>query len=140
MITFDNGQQKRFNCTMCAKSFKAEATARFHIKAVHVEMPQYGCIICEHKSKTKGDLKKHVAHVHTAKPETCQLCKKVVKRLYTHNYKQHREKRFQCKICEEKFTENNQLTKHMSRHINEQHTCLNCPESFSSFRNLTHHL
>ena len=137
--TVGNGQQEMFNCTMCAKSFKAEATARFHMKAVHVEMPQYGCIICEHKSKTKGDLKKHVLQVHTAKPETCELCKKVVKRLYRHNYKQHREKRFQCKICEDKFAENNQLKKHMSRHINEQHTCLNCPESFSSFRNLTHH-
>ena len=58
MNTIGNGQQEGFNCTMCPKSFKAEATANFHIKAVHVEMPQYGCVICEHKSKTKGDLKK----------------------------------------------------------------------------------
>ena len=79
-------QLQLFNCNMCPKTFKRQETVKRHLEWVHVEISQYGCNICEHKSKTKGDLKKHVSQVHNSQPETCQLCQKVVNRLYTHNY------------------------------------------------------
>ena len=92
------------------------------MEGVHVETSQYGCIICEHKSKTKAHLKQHMWKVHTAAtPETCQVFKKVVRRLYIHNYYWHGEKRFPCTIYGEHFLRKSQLETHMKKHRKEPH-------------------
>lgn len=71
----------------------------------------------------------------------CHICNKHVSRLNRHLSTHSDEKKFQCTICENRFTEKGSLRKHLLIHSGEKKfQCKTCDKQFTEKGSLTWHL
>lgn len=102
----------------------------------------YCCNICKETFTKFNDLIIHDSTVHTdlAKTFSCKTCGKLFlsyDRLLIHE-KIHREKLFECQLCQKKFTQQKTLDKHLNVHIG-LYTCQKCGYKAPSMRDLKIH-
>lgn len=87
--------EKDYVCEVCGKGFIRKDMMTLHIRRVH-ELYQFPCPYCEDKFNTRYQLEVH---------------------LHDHD---EVEKRFECQICSQKFTNNNFLRTHINKvHIDK---------------------
>ena len=111
--------EKRFQCSICSKSFKTKESLRSHTLHQHL------CSICDANFSQKSKLEKHKDSVHTAE-----------------NINHKGKVSFQCKICNGIFRSKHNL--HL--HIDEVHEgqkplkCERCGSSFTQKSSLDGHI
>lgn len=102
----------------------------------------YNCNICPETFTKFNDLIAHDMTIHTDLPKKfcCEKCGKLFlnnERLITHEAI-HREKLFECKLCQKKFTHQKTLDAHLNVHIG-LYTCEKCGYKASNMYNLKVH-
>ena len=115
-------------CDVCGKYFY---NVKEHM-VIHQEGNEIECDIC---GRSYLFLEEHMKTQHKERPKTkCEKCGKLFlinKSLTLHNC------RFQCKICDEGFSSNRYLEKHILDH---KHACMICFIEFSSSDELNNHI
>ena len=102
-----------FPCEVCSKVFRKKKHLTLHYKSHDKNNFTFKCEIC-YKELSKGSMSEHRRlHARTEDPP----------------------KRFECEICQTKFTANNSLKLHMQTHQSERmkYSCHICAREFLHF-------
>ena len=116
-----SGKQIRFECNDCDKSYSTKTKLRFHQANIHGAGEYPGecptiCSICNKKLSSKSAKDEHEATVHMGM------------------------KRFQCDLCEKRFTRATFLYGHKrSHHSSLKLKCDKCQMTFSFIQSLREH-
>ncbi|XP_030366898.1 LOW QUALITY PROTEIN: zinc finger protein 366-like [Strigops habroptila] len=119
------GEQKHWQCPMCAKSYTSKYNLVTHILE-HSGIKPHACIQC-------GKLFKQLSHLHThmlthqgTRPHKCQVCHKA----FTLSW-----------LCGKEFNRMHNLMGRMHLHSDSKpFKCLYCPSKFTLKGNLTRHV
>nr|CAD7407050.1 unnamed protein product [Timema cristinae] len=111
-------------------------------KPFECERP-YCCNVCSLKFRAKSDLKRHsFTHV-ADKPFNCGDCGakfNQLAHLRNHTRRHTGEKPFSCPLCGKKFGRSSTLAKHKASHKEIRYNCLECPEKFKTSVDLIKHI
>ncbi|XP_018396629.1 PREDICTED: zinc finger protein 235-like [Cyphomyrmex costatus] len=128
---------KSYKCGTCNKEFKNKYNLRIH-ERIHNDEKPYKCDICGHMTRSKYNLSAHILAMHfdderfksnrhlytVGKSYKCGTCHKEFKGKWHFNrhVKTHTgEKPYQCKLCEFKCSQKENLTSHVkSKHRNDE--------------------
>eukprot|EP00179_Madagascaria_erythrocladioides_P005362 CAMPEP_0198317104 /NCGR_PEP_ID=MMETSP1450-20131203/6713_1 /TAXON_ID=753684 ORGANISM="Madagascaria erythrocladiodes, Strain CCMP3234" /NCGR_SAMPLE_ID=MMETSP1450 /ASSEMBLY_ACC=CAM_ASM_001115 /LENGTH=242 /DNA_ID=CAMNT_0044020287 /DNA_START=30 /DNA_END=758 /DNA_ORIENTATION=+ len=113
---------RRFDCARCGKCFKTTRDRAQHVLTVHEKLRPHKCTICHAEFGLKGNLTKHIKSIHEASSATrlhCPQCTKsfsIKGNLVKHIQTVHEQRnRFDCEICERRYTRRSSLRQHMDR-------------------------
>ena len=118
----------KFTCPMCKKCFKTKSSLQQHQKCVHIEEFNYMCNICGHLFKAAGTLAQHVK----SHSFFCHHCKKafVMQEDLTAHKSHCFQKKFQCSLCDLKFSRKRDVDRHVSVvHFPVYTYCVICEKS-----------
>ena len=138
---FTHFKTKDWQCSICNGKYKSKYVLNQHIRnhgaeavkcnicdlmvsniyghkaGAHGEVKLFKCTKCDKTIQNKGDFKKHMARVHDATPVKCDICNVMVKSLYGHSIRVHREKQHTCNICDKKIATKWHLEQHLKTHL-----------------------
>lgn len=105
---------------------------------------RFDCYVCQKKLSGNFEFLKHfsVSHPKDEVKYQCYICNGFVKkyRSYTRHIEGHVEKRFECDICNLKFSQKITLVTHLSSHSNlKKFECVDCKVSFKQNSSLFKH-
>ena len=134
--------EKIHKCKECSKIFKYKRSLIFHTKTVHSENRPFKCIYCSKTFKTKGSLKEHKNNIHEKENEKCYFpnCNYEGKHLRAHLRTHNKEKKYNCEICNEKFTTVNLLNKHKKNNHPKIIKCKFCDYKVFELKRLKRHV
>lgn len=132
---------RRFDCGVCAKSFKYKQGLADHMKRKHGEQQRpvvvdFGCTLCSKSFASSQELNKHVLS-HKKKQVSCrkQGCSQIFnteKEMRRHVDRAHLDKKYSCRICSKMFTRVSNLNRHMKLHQNiREFPCTLCGKEFT---------
>lgn len=140
------GQQPKFHCTDCNKSFSRQDSLQIH-SLIHAEKP-WSCRQCEQSFESRDTLSVHEIEKHSdSRSWLCDLCGKIfphVMQLRIHR-RAHVEvaqqmRRFRCEKCPRLFRNRFLLRTHMQEHNTEKPVmCEVCGLTFSDQKTLEQH-
>ncbi|XP_053552802.1 telomere zinc finger-associated protein [Bombina bombina] len=111
--------EKPFQCHLCGKTFRTQASLHKHNRTHTGERP-FSCEYCDQKFTDKTPLLRHVASRHQeGRPHYCQICGKTFKaieQLRVHVARHKGVRKFECTECGYKFTRQAHLRRHMEIH------------------------
>ena len=120
---------KKFECSICFKSFKGPNRLQIHERVHSGERP-YRCNYCQKEFKEKSNLKQHESIHKGEKYHVCKFCQKTfghISTLIKHERIHTGEKPFKCKICSKSFTSSTSLKLHQIVHTKDKsHVCKFC--------------
>ena len=100
----------------------------------------YNCPFCDNFYDTQSELNHHHKQKHP--PVQCTVCKQLCatpNTLARHMYK-HKERKFSCQYCDEKFAFKSEVEIHMANHQGDAtHFCRKCTKSFQRIGELREH-
>ena len=139
---------KKFQCQKCKKSLGSNFTLKRHLEVVHHGLQPFSCNLCEKSFKQSKDLKLHIDTIHHGIKFPCGICSRVFDlphSLYKHKRFKHLEilkiLKYECDICEKKFTDARKLKGHMvSKHSFSVFKCDFCEIDFTARWNLKEHI
>ncbi|KAJ1209096.1 hypothetical protein NDU88_004475 [Pleurodeles waltl] len=137
------GDQKRWKCTMCEKSYTSKYNLVTHILG-HSGIKPHACSRC-------GKLFKQLSHLHThmlthqgMRPHKCQVCHKAftqTSHLKRHMMQHSEVKPYNCRICGRGFAYPSELKSHESKHESgRENICVECGLDFPTLAQLKRHL
>ncbi|XP_048358572.1 zinc finger protein 366 [Sphaerodactylus townsendi] len=137
------GEQKRWQCPMCDKSYTSKYNLVTHILG-HSGIKPHACSRC-------GKLFKQLSHLHThmlthqgTRPHKCQVCHKAftqTSHLKRHMMQHSDVKPYSCRICGRGFAYPSELKGHESKHENgRENICIECGLDFPTLAQLKRHL
>lgn len=137
------GEQKRWQCPMCEKSYTSKYNLVTHILG-HSGIKPHACCRC-------GKLFKQLSHLHThmlthqgTRPHKCQVCHKAftqTSHLKRHMMQHSEVKPYSCRICGRGFAYPSELKAHESKHENgRENICIECGLDFPTLAQLKRHL
>ncbi|KAJ8287001.1 hypothetical protein GJAV_G00045880 [Gymnothorax javanicus] len=137
------GEQKRWKCRMCEKSYTSKYNLVTHILG-HSGIKPHGCGQC-------GKLFKQLSHLHThmlthqgARPHKCQVCHKAftqTSHLKRHMMQHSDVKPYSCGVCGRGFAYPSELRAHEAKHERGQgNICVECGLDFPTLAQLKRHL
>nr|XP_055023271.1 zinc finger protein 366 isoform X2 [Misgurnus anguillicaudatus] len=137
------GDQKRWKCRMCEKSYTSKYNLITHILG-HSGIKPHGCRLC-------GKLFKQLSHLHThmlthqgARPHKCQVCHKAftqTSHLKRHMMQHSDVKPFSCGVCGRGFAYPSELRAHEPKHDRgRENVCVECGLDFPTLAQLKRHL
>uniref|UniRef100_A0AAR2IR38 Zinc finger protein 710 n=1 Tax=Pygocentrus nattereri TaxID=42514 RepID=A0AAR2IR38_PYGNA len=137
------GDQKRWKCRMCEKSYTSKYNLVTHILG-HSGIKPHGCGLC-------GKLFKQLSHLHThmlthqgARPHKCQVCHKAftqTSHLKRHMMQHSDVKPYSCGICGRGFAYPSELRAHELKHERgQENVCVECGLDFPTLAQLKRHL
>uniref|UniRef100_A0A8D0BH27 Zinc finger protein 366 n=1 Tax=Salvator merianae TaxID=96440 RepID=A0A8D0BH27_SALMN len=137
------GEQKRWQCPMCDKSYTSKYNLVTHILG-HSGIKPHACSRC-------GKLFKQLSHLHThmlthqgTRPHKCQVCHKAftqTSHLKRHMMQHSDVKPYSCRICGRGFAYPSELKAHESKHENgRENICIECGLDFPTLAQLKRHL
>lgn len=137
------GDQKRWKCRMCEKSYTSKYNLITHILG-HSGIKPHGCRLC-------GKLFKQLSHLHThmlthqgARPHKCQVCHKAftqTSHLKRHMMQHSDVKPFSCGVCGRGFAYPSELRAHELKHDRgRENVCVECGLDFPTLAQLKRHL
>ncbi|XP_051508635.1 zinc finger protein 366 isoform X2 [Myxocyprinus asiaticus] len=137
------GDQKRWKCRMCEKSYTSKYNLITHILG-HSGIKPHGCTLC-------GKLFKQLSHLHThmlthqgARPHKCQVCHKAftqTSHLKRHMMQHSDVKPYSCSICARGFAYPSELRAHELKHERgQENVCVECGLDFPTLAQLKRHL
>lgn len=105
---------------------------------------RFDCYLCQAQLSGNFLFLKHFAAIHPKQEVKyqCYVCKNYVKkyRSYTRHLESHVEKRFECDVCNQKFSQKITLMTHLSSHSNvKQFECIECNLKFKQNSSLFKH-
>ncbi len=109
------GQQKRFQCSQCDKTFSRHYGLKVHM-SVHSSKRDYSCSHCSQYFKTALSKSRHEQRHN--KQHECTVCHKRFANsvdLRRHGYSHSDEKKFRCHLCSTAFKQHSGLSKHNKR-------------------------
>ncbi|XP_057689045.1 zinc finger protein 366 [Corythoichthys intestinalis] len=137
------GDQKRWKCRMCDKSYTSKYNLVTHILG-HKGIKPHGCHLC-------GKLFKQLSHLHThllthrgMRPHKCQVCHKAftqTSHLKRHMMQHSDVKPYSCSVCGRGFAYPSELRAHELKHEKGQdNVCVECGLDFPTLAQLKRHL
>ncbi|XP_072272341.1 zinc finger protein 366 isoform X1 [Pyxicephalus adspersus] len=137
------GDQKRWKCPMCEKSYTSKYNLVTHILG-HSGIKPHACAHC-------GKLFKQLSHLHThmlthqgTRPHKCQVCYKAftqTSHLKRHMMQHSDVKPYNCRICGRGFAYPSELKVHESKHESgRDNICVECGLDFPTLVQLKRHL
>ncbi|KAJ7335837.1 hypothetical protein JRQ81_013778 [Phrynocephalus forsythii] len=137
------GEQKRWQCPMCDKSYTSKYNLVTHILG-HSGIKPHACSRC-------GKLFKQLSHLHThmlthqgTRPHKCQVCHKAftqTSHLKRHMMQHSDIKPYSCRICGRGFAYPSELKVHEAKHENgRENICIECGLDFPTLAQLKRHL
>ncbi|XP_067268924.1 zinc finger protein 366 isoform X4 [Pseudorasbora parva] len=137
------GDQKRWKCRMCEKSYTSKYNLITHILG-HSGIKPHGCNLC-------GKLFKQLSHLHThmlthqgARPHKCQVCHKAftqTSHLKRHMMQHSDVKPYSCGVCGRGFAYPSELRAHELKHERgQENVCVECGLDFATLAQLKRHL
>ncbi|KAI1905264.1 hypothetical protein AGOR_G00014320 [Albula goreensis] len=137
------GEQKRWKCRMCEKSYTSKYNLVTHILG-HSGIKPHGCSQC-------GKLFKQLSHLHThmlthqgARPHKCQVCHKAftqTSHLKRHMMQHSDIKPYSCGVCGRGFAYPSELRAHELKHEKgQENVCVECGLDFPTLAQLKRHL
>ncbi|XP_070689364.1 zinc finger protein 366 isoform X2 [Pempheris klunzingeri] len=137
------GDQKRWKCRMCEKSYTSKYNLVTHILG-HNGIKPHGCHLC-------GKLFKQLSHLHThllthkgMRPHKCQVCHKAftqTSHLKRHMMQHSDVKPYSCSVCGRGFAYPSELRAHELKHEKgQENICVECGLDFPSLAQLKRHL
>nr|CAD7449918.1 unnamed protein product [Timema bartmani] len=134
--------EKPYACTVCPARFSQSSALKSHVR-IHTGERPYCCNVCSLKFRAKSDLKRHsFTHV-ADKPFNCGDCGakfNQLAHLRNHTRRHTGEKPFSCPLCGKKFGRSSTLAKHKASHKEIRYNCLECPEKFKTSVDLVKHI
>ncbi|XP_016363019.1 zinc finger protein 366-like isoform X2 [Sinocyclocheilus anshuiensis] len=137
------GDQKRWKCRMCEKSYTSKYNLITHILG-HSGIKPHECNLC-------GKLFKQLSHLHThklthqgARPHKCQVCHKAftqTSHLKRHMMQHSNVKPYSCGVCGRGFAYPSELRAHELKHERgQENVCVECGLDFPTLAQLKRHL
>ncbi|XP_069483610.1 zinc finger protein 366 [Ambystoma mexicanum] len=137
------GDQKRWKCTMCEKSYTSKYNLVTHILG-HSGIKPHACTRC-------GKLFKQLSHLHThmlthqgMRPHKCLVCHKAftqTSHLKRHMMQHSDVKPYNCRVCGRGFAYPSELKSHESKHESgRENICVECGLDFPTLAQLKRHL
>ncbi|XP_029998372.1 zinc finger protein 366 [Sphaeramia orbicularis] len=137
------GDQKRWKCRMCEKSYTSKYNLVTHILG-HNGIKPHGCHLC-------GKLFKQLSHLHThllthqgMRPHKCQVCHKAftqTSHLKRHMMQHSDVKPYSCSVCGRGFAYPSELRAHELKHEKgQENVCVECGLDFPTLAQLKRHL
>ncbi|XP_078420262.1 uncharacterized protein znf366 [Cetorhinus maximus] len=137
------GNQKRWQCRMCEKSYTSKYNLVTHILG-HSGIKPHACSQC-------GKLFKQLSHLHThmlthqgTRPHKCHVCHKAftqTSHLKRHMMQHSDVKPYNCGICGRGFAYPSELKAHETKHENgRDNICVECGLDFPTLAQLKRHL
>ncbi|XP_053727217.1 zinc finger protein 366 isoform X1 [Synchiropus splendidus] len=137
------GDQKRWKCRMCEKSYTSKYNLVTHILG-HNGIKPHGCHLC-------GKLFKQLSHLHThllthqgMRPHKCQVCHKAftqTSHLKRHMMQHSDVKPYSCSVCDRGFAYPSELRAHEQKHEKgHENVCVECGLDFPTLAQLKRHL
>lgn len=137
------GEQKRWKCPMCEKSYTSKYNLVTHILG-HSGIKPHACAHC-------GKLFKQLSHLHThmlthqgTRPHKCQVCNKAftqTSHLKRHMMQHSEVKPYNCRICGRGFAYPSELKVHEAKHESgRENICVECGVDFPTLVQLKRHL
>uniref|UniRef100_H2USQ9 Zinc finger protein 710 n=1 Tax=Takifugu rubripes TaxID=31033 RepID=H2USQ9_TAKRU len=137
------GNQKRWKCRMCEKSYTSKYNLVTHILG-HNGIKPHGCHLC-------GKLFKQLSHLHThllthqgMRPHKCQVCHKAftqTSHLKRHMMQHSDVKPYSCRVCSRGFAYPSELRTHELKHEKgQENVCVECGLDFPTLAQLKRHL
>ncbi|MEE6458646.1 hypothetical protein FKM82_000373 [Ascaphus truei] len=137
------GDQKRWKCPMCDKSYTSKYNLVTHILG-HSGIKPHACTRC-------GKLFKQMSHLHThmlthqgTRPHKCQVCHKAftqTSHLKRHMMQHSDVKPYTCRICGRGFAYPSELKVHEAKHESgRENICVECGLDFPTLAQLKRHL
>ncbi|XP_052461036.1 zinc finger protein 366 isoform X2 [Carassius gibelio] len=137
------GDQKRWKCRMCEKSYTSKYNLITHILG-HSGIKPHGCKLC-------GKLFKQLSHLHThmlthqgSRPHKCQVCHKAftqTSHLKRHMMQHSDVKPYSCGVCGRGFAYPSELRAHELKHERgQENVCVECGLDFPTLAQLKRHL
>ncbi|OCT98633.1 zinc finger protein 366-like [Xenopus laevis] len=139
----DIGDQKRWKCPLCDKSYTSKYNLVTHIIG-HSGIKPHACTHC-------GKLFKQLSHLHThmlthqgARPHKCHVCHKAftqTSHLKRHMMQHSQVKPYSCRVCGRGFAYPSELKVHENKHESgRENICVECGLDFPTLAQLKRHL
>ncbi|CAG9559087.1 unnamed protein product [Danaus chrysippus] len=128
--------EKRYSCTICAKSFTRIYSLRYHM-AKHTDFRKYLCPRCGKTFHTSSGLRQHLVSHIDINQFKCGFCNKTYKSrqsLKEHFRVAHSSNRklFACVTCDKRFTAKSTLMMHIKIHEGlKEFACPDCPKTYT---------
>ncbi|KAL5005226.1 hypothetical protein ScPMuIL_018682 [Solemya velum] len=136
-----HGEQKRWQCHMCPKSYTTKHNLVTHILD-HSGIKPHLCMVCGKYFKQLSHLNTHMLTHDNIKPHVCQICGKgftQISHLKRHQAVHLDSKPYLCDMCGRGFAYPSELRAHKEKHIPGRDKCADCGEEFSSMKLLRQH-
>lgn len=129
-----SGQQSKFSCNYCGKTFKSDDGLQSHVATKH---PSVNCGICQFKGTATAALEVHINKVHC-----CAICQDNIlrdaKTLEDHMYEHTHP--YLCKKCGTKYRSEADLSTHFASADNYHPVCTECHIGFEDETRLRSHV
>lgn len=145
-----NGDEKKYKCDQCDKSFKVRVHLRHHINSHLPDNEKFihECPQCEKRYSSVFCLRQHIKHIHDKVSKfKCQFCGKIFSRkanLDSHlNHVHTKDKNFECDICGLKVKSKGILRNHKLLHSTnpaDMKQCTYCTKQYKTQNQLINHM
>nr|XP_014085336.1 transcription factor grauzone [Bactrocera oleae] len=141
-----HGDNREYNCDICAKSFATPQRLRKHIEAIHEDIHRHICDVCGKAFKFKPSFERHVLeHQGIIEPPVqCDICGEWSKNKHVHRLHQfkHNNTDTDCKYCGRKCRSRTALRGHINYMHKKKYDlqCSFCDKTFKESRNLEEHM
>lgn len=136
-----HGEQKRWQCHMCVKSYTTKHNLVTHILD-HSGIKPHCCMVCGKYFKQLSHLNTHMLTHDNIKPHICKTCNKgftQISHLKRHHAVHMTSKPYVCDVCSRGFAYPSELRVHKEKHVPGRDKCADCGEDFPSQKMLKQH-
>lgn len=137
-----HGEQKRWQCQLCSKSYTTKHNLVTHILD-HNGIKPHLCMVCGKYFKQLSHLNTHMLTHDNIKPHICNICGKEftqISHLKRHQTVHLDSRPYICDLCGRGFAYPSELRTHKEKHNSEKEKCEECGEEFESIKALKLHM
>ena len=138
LVTHFKQRHPKLYCSKCRSHFSTKRSRRDHLC-----LKPFPCNECSRRFSSKQERDDHNLIHTKDRPHSCPVCDKTFRQKSTlrRHRLQHEEKRYVCSVCEKAFALRQYLVRHERLHSGEKpFQCHKCGQKFSQSENLSKHV